>query len=289
MKNRLEYILFLALSGFFCLIGLKAARRFAPLLAFIFYYVVPLRKDVVIDNLAKSFPDWDEQQVKKTAYGCYKSISITLIEILTLPSLRSEDLPGILDCDRQELFTKALDKGKGMILMTGHFGNWEFAALSLAYQSGVPFNVVVKPQRNKLVDAWMNHYRTKWTNEIIPLGISIRGVYAALKDNKAVAMVGDQRGPEGSIRIDFMGRPSTAFTGPAALALKSGAAIVMGIGVRQPDNTYKMELAEISQENLPVGQDAKVEELTRRHMQHLEHYIREYPEQWFWMHKRWKH
>ncbi len=289
MKNIFEYILFLSFSKFFQLLGLNLSRRFSFLIAVLFYYIIPIRKKTVLENLHNAFPDYDEKKLKSIAFGSYKSFAIALAEILYMPAMSKEDIKKQVDCINVELIREKYEDNKGVILLSAHFGNWEFMATSLAAQLNIPISVVIKPQRNPYVTNWMNKARTKWNNEIVPLGISIRQTYQTIKDKKIVAMVADQRGPEESIKIFFFGRNITVLTGPAALSLKTGAPVLYGISVRQDDYSYKSVMTEISNENLPESNEEKIKELSQRHMAYLEGYIRKYPEQWLWMHKRWKH
>jgi KDO2-lipid IV(A) lauroyltransferase len=289
MKNIFEYILFLSFSKFFQLLGLNLSRKFSFLIAALFYYIIPIRKKTVLENLHNAFPDYDEKKLKSIAFGSYKSFAIALAEILYIPAMSREDIEKQVDCNNLELIREKYEENNGVILLSAHFGNWEFMATSLAAQLNIPISVVIKPQRNPYVTNWMNKARTKWNNEIVPLGISIRQTYQTLKDKKVVAMVADQRGPEESIKINFFGRNLTVLTGPAVLALKTGAPVLYGISVRQDDYSYKSVMTEISKENLPESNEEKIKELSQRHMSYLEGYIRKYPEQWLWMHKRWKH
>ncbi len=289
MKNIFEYILFLSFSKFFQLLGLNLSRRFSYLIAALFYYVIPIRKKTVLENLHNAFPGYTEKKIKSIAFGSYKSFAIALAEILYIPAMSKEDIEKQVDCNNLELIREKYEENNGVILLSAHFGNWEFMATSIAAQLNIPLSVVIKPQRNPYVTNWMNNARTKWNNEIVPLGISIRQTYQTLKDKKIVAMVADQRGPEESIKINFFGRDLTVLTGPAILALKTGAPVLYGISVRQDDYSYKTVFAEISKEHLPDSNEEKIKELSQRHMSYLEGIIRKYPEQWLWMHKRWKH
>lgn len=289
MKNIFEYIIFLSFSKFFQLLGLNLSRKFSFLIAVLFFYIIPIRKKTVLGNLHNAFPEYDEKKLKSIAFGSYKSFAITLSEILYLPAMSKEDIEKQIDCSNLDLIRTKYEENNGVILLSAHFGNWEFMATSLAAQLNIPFSGVIKPQRNPYVTNWMNKARTKWNNEIVPLGISIRQTYQTLKDKKIVAMVADQRGPEESIKINFFGRKLTVHVGPAVLSLKTGAPILYGISVRQDDYSYKTVMTEISKENLPESKEEKIKELSQRHMSCLEGYIRKYPEQWLWMHKRWKH
>ncbi len=289
VKNIIEYILFLSLSFLCRLLGLNLSRKFASVISFFFFYLLPIRKDVVFDNLKHAFPELLSNQIKKLAYGTYKNFSITLVEILYLPWTSDEQIKNVVNFKYLDLIDKREKEGNGVILLSGHFGNWEYCAISVGAQLNKKLSVIVKPQRNNLVNDWMNRARTRWTNEVVPLGASIRNVYAVLMKKGVVAMVADQRGPEESIKLEFFGRKTSVYTGPAVLSLKMNVPIIYGITIRQPDFSYRCDVVEISRENLPGDYDEKVKVLSERILIYLEDVIRKNPEQWFWMHKRWKH
>ncbi len=289
MQNLIEYIFFVLFSYLLRITGLKTARRLSFTLALLFFYIIPIRKETVLDNLSRAFPSYPEKEINKIAFNCYKSFSITLVELLSIPWMNREQMKNMIDCSNTDLIVKRYKEGKGIILLSAHFANWEYIALSVSLQIGIPLHVVVKPQRNPYVTRWLERARTKWINKIIPAGISIRQVYKELLAKNMVAMVADQRGPKDGIQLDFMGRPAYFFSGPALLSVKTGAPLLCGIPVRQKDYSYKAEMIEVSKENLPEKEEEKVVELTRRYKEYMEKAIREHPEQWFWMHKRWKY
>jgi KDO2-lipid IV(A) lauroyltransferase len=289
MKNRIEYILFTFFSSCFKLIGLRFSRKFASLLAFIFFYFIPIRKKIVFKNLQIAFPQNCIATNKKLAYEIYLSFAISLVEILYLPYMSRDDIAAAVECDNSDLIVKKYNEGKGIILLSSHFGNWEFIAISVAIQIQLPFSVIVKPLRNPLVFEWMNKARTKFGNEVVPLGISIRKTYQTLKEKKIVAMVADQRGPAEGVKVNFFGRKVSIYTGPAALALKTNAPIICGIPIRDKNYKYRITLVEISADNLPEGEDERLIEISQRYTSYLEMVIREHPEQWLWMHNRWKY
>jgi KDO2-lipid IV(A) lauroyltransferase len=289
MKNRIEYIVFVLFSLYFRLLGLNLSRKFAFVLAFLFFCFIPIRKEVVFKNLKTAFPENDLRTNKKLAFKIYLSFAITLVEIMYLPYMKKEELTKSVECTNPELIVEKYKEGKGVILLSSHFGNWEFVAISVAIQIQLPFSVIVKPLRNPLVYEWMNRARIKFGNEVVPLGISIRKTYQTLKEKKIVAMVADQRGPREGIKIDFFGKKVSVYTGPAALVLKTGAPLICGIPIRQKDYKYKIALVEISLHNLPDGEEEKILEISQRYISYLENVIRKNPEQWLWMHNRWKY
>ena len=289
MKNLLEYICFLFLSKLIMLWGINHSRKFSSVLAIFFFYIVPIRKFTTIENLKIAFPDLSDDKIKKIAYKSYKSFCTTLIEILHMPAMTHDEIKKQVNCKNSELIKNKYDEQKGVILLSAHFGNWEYVATSVAAQLNLPFSVVVKAQRNPYVTKWLNKMRVKWNNKIIPLGISIRQTYETLKNKNIVAMVADQRGSEEAVKVRFFGRDVSVHTGPAVLALKTGAPILYGIPVRKTDHFYETTMTEISTDDLPETYEDKIKEVSQRHMSYLETYIRKYPEQWLWMHKRWKH
>ena len=289
MKNYLEYSLFLILAGIVRLLGLKISRRLSILIAFMFYYIVPIRKQVTLKNLRKAFPEYSESQIKNIAFGSYKSFSITLVEMLFIPFMTRKQIENAIYCEDTDLVKTYYERNKGLIVLSGHFGNWEYIALSVSAKINIPFHVVVKSQRNPYVNAYLNRGRTRWTNKIVPLGASIRKIYAELKDKNIVAMVADQRGPQEGMRVNFFGQQSSIYPGPAMLSIKTGAPILFGLTIRQPDYSYHAQISEISTENLPVEEEKQIQEVSQRHMAFLESFIRKHPEQWLWMHNIWKY
>ena len=289
MGNKLEYFIFTGFGLFFKLIGLKLSRKFSRFIAFVFYHLIPIRKDVTLKNIRIAFPDYPESKIKQIAYGCYKSFALTLAEILYMPSMSRERIEHAIDYPNLDFIKSKYEEKNGVILLSAHFGNWEYMAASMGVQLNIPLSVIVKSQRNPFVTKWLNDMRAAWGNKVVPLGISIRQVYKELMDKNIVALVADQRGPEDGIRVKFFGRQTAVYPGPVALALKTNAPILYGISVRQPDNTYKAVFEEISKEDLPEGEEEQIKELSRRHMACLEDYVRRYPEQWLWMHNRWKY
>ena len=289
MKNILEYILFLFFSFLCQILGLPLSRRFSSLITFIFFYVIPIRKAVVFDNLKHAFPDLSEKEIKNIAYGSYKSFAITLVEILYLPRINKEQIKDVVKINNLDLVDRKEKEKNGVILLTAHFGNWEYFAISTGLNLNKNLSIIVKSQRNPYVNDWMNKARTRLANEVIPLGISIRNIYAALLRKGIIGLVADQRGPEESIKLNFFGRKTSVYTGPAILSLKMNSPIIYGVAIRQPDYSYEVEFVEVSKEGLPDDYDEKVKVLSERLLIHLEESIRKNPDQWLWMHKRWKH
>ena len=121
------------------------------------------------------------------------------------------------------------------------------------------------------------------------MSLAVREIIRALQNNNAVFLAADQTAPQESISVEFFGRNVPTFQGPAVFCLKSGAPIVLVMTVRQPDGRYKLIMEKVPSEDLEEYSESNVLELTRRQVKMTEEIIRRNPEQWMWMHKRWKH
>lgn len=289
VKNRFEYFLFTSFVRIFSLLGIKTARHAAALLAVLFYYVIPIRKSTVIGNLKLAFPELSLDDIKRLSYKSYYSFAVTIIEIMCIPRLKTAQIKALVNCPELELIRKKYDEGKGAILLTAHFGNWELGAVSIGAQLGVPVYVAAKQQRNSLVGEWLNMMREKTGNRVVMLGMSFRNIFKELKNRHIIGLVGDQRGdPEGP-RVTFMGISSAVYPGTAVLAIRTGAPVIVCIVARQADNSYTAFVQVIETSELEGSEEDKILEINQRYSDILEKYIRIYPEQWLWMHKRWKY
>lgn len=287
-KNNIEFFIFDFLTGIFRLLGFYNARKTAGIFAFIFYYIIPIRKKVVLENLKIAFPKKTLKERKRLAYLNYKSFLITFIEITCAADLSQDEIEDLVNCDL-ETIRKVYSKNQGLIFLTAHFGNWEITGLSVASQLGIPFSVLAKPMRNNLVNDVLDRSRELLGNKVIKLGASVREIYKEIKEKKIVALVGDQRGPKEGMRVKFFGRDTAVYSGTAAIALKTGAPILVGMIIRQPDYSYIVEFTEIDHSILKGKEEEKIFQINQKYMSILEQAVCKHPEQWFWMHNIWKY
>lgn len=236
-----------------------------------------------------AFPDLSELEIKKIIKKSYQNLGIVAVELLASPKLTINDFRKYMRYSNEELFAKVHSQGQGMLLLSGHFGNWEMLALTAGAFTNIPITIVVKPQRNKLVDEKLNSYRTRFGNRIIPMSKAARVLITAINKNEAVAMLADQSADMNrDVFIDFFGHPAVTYEAPAMIALRYKVPIIMGFAVRNDDYTYDVELIELKYDDLQDDNEG-ITELTRRHVKILENKIRKHPHLWAWQHNRWKH
>jgi len=188
-----------------------------------------------------------------------------------------------------EVLRDALAGGHGAILMSAHFGSWEFLLSGLKLHIPEPFVAIAQRQRNERIDAMIDSRRRRFDVVTVPMGPSVREVLRALSEGKVVLILGDQSGPRESVFIPFFGRPSATHRGAAAFALRANAPIVLVLLMRREDGRYDSVFERIDTSGLTGDREAQIVELTARHTAVLERNIRERPDHWLWMHKRWKH
>lgn len=289
LQRRIEFVLFIILKWFILLLPLKSAQRLGTYLGLIAFYLVKKRRRIALDNLRWAFPTKSEQQRREIAKGAFKNYGITIAEFLWFPNLNDKIIRHLVKIKNLELILNSYKGGKGLVLLGGHFGNWELIALAVGYISKIPLTIIVQTQSNMLVNDVINRHRCLFGNWVVPRHKAAREILKTLERGGIVAIAPDQSAAMESLYVEFFGRNVSTHQGPAVFALRSGAPLQMGFMIRQSDGTYEVIFEEIPMADLQGYSDEHVLELTRRYTALLEKYIRQYPEHWLWMHRRWKH
>jgi KDO2-lipid IV(A) lauroyltransferase len=212
-----------------------------------------------------------------------------MMEFLWFPNFNDRKLARSIRLRNPELIAGNNSTGKGLIMLGGHFGNWELIAFGTGRLAGISFSIIVQEQSNRLIDEAINRHRTLLGNRVVPMGMSIREILRTLQQGGAIAIAPDQSGPQEGPFVEFFGRMVATHQGPAAFVLRSGAPLLYGFIIRQKDRTYEVVYEKVETADLTSGTPENIVELTQRHTLLLEKYIRMYPDHWLWMHRRWKH
>lgn len=289
MKHYVEFALFQLFRWCVLILPLKSAQRLGGYLGSLAFHLYTPRKNIALENLRYAFPEKTEAERRKIARGAFRNYGIALVELLWFPNLDDKALRRLVEIQNLDLMTAAHARGKGLIMLSGHFGNWELIALAMGHCSKLPITIIVQKQANRWVDDVINRNRCLLGNRVVPMGISVREIIKTLDKGGVVAIAPDQSGAMEGAFVNFFGRSVATHKGPAVFALRSRAPVQMGFMMRKPDGTYTVVLEEIPTEDLTDTTEENVVELTRRHTALLEKYIRMYPDHWLWMHRRWKH
>ncbi|MCB1059050.1 MAG: lysophospholipid acyltransferase family protein [Calditrichaeota bacterium] len=285
MPHRISHhIQYFAVRGLFGLLGLmpRRARGAVGISLGRLGYWLGIRKGVVLQNLSRAFPTLPEAGKRTLARRCFEHFGTVATSLATSTSVVREDIGDWLYFDGAEELDKAVAGGKGGIVVSGHLGNWEIIGAACA-RLGYPVSFVVTTQRNKLVQEWLDNVRRKAGVEIIPRKQAIKGVLSALQRNRLVAILIDQDAHEEGVFVPFFGQLSSTPRGPAVFHLRTGSPVIFMSSVRIDGEKYRGKLESIDFED-GADQEQIMAALTAK----LESYVRQAPEQWFWMHKRWK-
>lgn len=247
-----------------------------------------IRRATVEQNLRMAFPGATEAWIADITRRAYEHLGREAAAMLRLATL---DRQAVIDrtvtrgWDEME---GALAEGKGCILVTGHYGNWEIAAAAVASR-GVPISAIVRRQGNLLVDGRLDETRRRLGVETITQRDAPRAVPRALRRNGVVGIVGDQDARAAGVFVPFFGRPASTHRGPALFAIRFGAPVFACVARRLPGAGVRYE---VSGTRVPVPRtgdlEADVQALTAELAARLEASVREAPEQYFWFHRRWK-
>jgi KDO2-lipid IV(A) lauroyltransferase len=244
---------------------------------------LPRLRRVAYRNLSLAMPERSADERAKIVDGVFRSVARLLVTVAKFPAIRRENLAQWIRCEGGEYFEQARSKGRGVLFATAHLGNWELSAYAHALLSA-PMNVVVRPLDNPRIDALVERRRGGSGNRMIFKKDFARSILKALAANEAVGILVDQNSsPDAGAFVDFFGVKACAGTGFAKLAAHSGASVIPGFALwSEEERRYVLRFYP------PVEMTGDAERDTQAVQSKLEEVIRQYPDQWLWIHRRWK-
>jgi len=244
---------------------------------------------IALNNLSASFPEKDPGWVQATAKACFAHLGQVVSEIPQVAMRSAAELHAQARFHGLEDLYRAWGRGQGVILLTGHFGNWEWANLAGGVELGRGAVVVARPVDWPPADRLVNDWRCKAGGEVVPKNRSARALLRALKENRLLGILLDQNVDwyDGEW-VEFFGRPACTNKGLALLARSTGAPVVPFYNWRGSDGRFDVHFGP----EVPLVKTAdKTQDIwdnTQNYTRVLEEIIRQRPEQWFWLHQRWK-
>jgi Kdo2-lipid IVA lauroyltransferase/acyltransferase len=283
LRDNVEYALASLILSSLARLPRPAAERLARGYARLLDLALPRLRRVARRNLSMALPGLSDKQREQVIDGVFRSIARLLVAFARFPQIASENVSEWIRYEGFEHFKEALRRGKGVLFATAHLGNWELSAFAHALMAA-PMHVVVRPLDNPRIDALVSGYRTASGNYVIQKKDFARGILKALSANEAVGILIDQNtGLEEGVFVDFFGIPACANPGIARLAAHSGAAIIPGFALwSDVERRYVLRFYP------PVEITGDPAADTQRLQSSIEAVIREHPDQWLWIHRRWK-
>ncbi|MBC8527516.1 MAG: lysophospholipid acyltransferase family protein [Candidatus Cloacimonetes bacterium] len=287
IRELLEIFLFRLFYHIFEIIPLSIGLTFARIIGSLNLWIQKIRVKVVIKQLHEAFPEKSDKDIKRIAKETFINFSKYAIEFCWFSTKSIEEKNKYVSICGLENIDIALSYGKGLILLTGHFGNWELGGQIIAQYTNKLY-AVARKQRNSYFNNFINNIRTSNKAHIIPQKYAFRGIVKAVKNNNIILILGDQNAGKHGIFVDFFGKPASTYPGTAKIALKFGCPIIFSACLRQPNGKNRLYIEKpifLKQKESP---DIDVKNYTQELTSLLEKWIRQYPSQWFWLHRRWK-
>lgn len=288
IRHRLELLGVRFLIALPALLPLKLSVRLGGLLGNLAFDVFRIRRSVTLENLERAFGSrFSERERIAIGRRSYINFAKSMVEFASIGRLKRETLRSLVTFHRGESLDEGLGGGRGIIVVTGHFGSWELlGAATVAY--GYEADFLVGEQSNTLVDNLMNDLRRKAGIGTISRGIAARGVFESLKRNRIVAMLSDQDARRVGVFVDFFGTPASTFQGAAQFAYRMKCPIVCCVIARNRDETHDAYFLPPILVRTDAPREDEVLRLTQEHTKALEEFVSRFPDQYFWAHRRWK-
>lgn len=289
MRQQMEYLpVWLLVRGIGWL-PRPLARAAAIILARLVYVLHRKLRSVGLRNLEIAFPTQTRKERAALLRGVFTGLGRQLAEFCLFPRYTRENLPSIAIHQGFENFENARARGKGVLILTGHFGGWEIGSFAHSLY-GYPMKIVVRDLDNPLVDALVKRYRTLHGNETIDNREFARGLLASMRSGETVGILMDTNmTPPQGVFVPYFGVPACTASGLARMALKTGAAVVPGFTFWDPEiRKYKIVFEPALSLVQSNDNEADVIANTALFNLVLEKQARKHPDQWLWVHRRWK-
>jgi KDO2-lipid IV(A) lauroyltransferase len=287
--HRAEYAALRLASGALRVVGSAAASGFGARVGGLGFAPFRIRRAVAEEQIARAFPERTPEQVASIARAAYENLGRTAMETMLLPSRTREEIVSMMtEVDGWNIVEERLARGNGLILVTGHLGNWELGGAYVAAR-GLPISAVTRHMANPLVDRYLTRTRERNGFQVIHDEQAVRRVPRVLREGGAVAFVMDQAAIGlASTWVPFCGRPAKTPRGPAVFALRLNTPSVFGAVTRLGSNRFRFAFEPV---DVPrTGDlDRDVDAIVNAYTAVLERHVRLTPEQYLWQHRRWKH
>jgi len=257
-------------------------------MAKLFYHLSLKHRLIAINNLMRSFPHKSLKEIINIAKKSYLSVALVLVEFYDIPYLTKDNLNRLITVRGLDNYTKACNEGKGVLLFGAHFGNWEIGNAALAIMTR-PLSFVYRILDNSLLESIITTVRASCGNTSLPKENTMRQMIRLLKQNTTISLLIDQNVAwYGGVFVDFFGRKACTTSGLALLAMHTGAPVLPFFTCRLPDGKYLLEIGGKVDIITSENREADILINTQNFTKIIEDHIRQYPEQWFWVHQRWK-
>lgn len=264
--------------------SLVRARATGRRLGGLAHAVVPRERRKALRTASVAFPEWSDEERSRLVSSCFRHLGESLFEILWMPNLDRESMERTTRFEGMENMRRALEPGRGVVLFTGHCGNWEWMAASIAL-AGLEMNVLAREIYDPRINDFIVESRGRFGMKTIGRGTgdAAKDILRTLRSGAILGALIDQNIRAESAKVPFFGHPADTPIGPARLAIRAGSTAIAGFIERRDG----MQIIRF-EEPIETTRDMDAVDLTARLTASIEQQIRRVPEQWVWMHQRWQ-
>ena len=288
LRRYFLYYIGRAVAFIFTIIPLRIGLAIASAVGILIFHGLPRYRNLTIDNLRYAFgSEKSDEELKDIAKRVFQNLGKNAVELVNLPKFNKARMDKFVRFRNRERLDKAYEKGKGIIVLTAHFGSWELMAAALR-ENGCPGVTIGRRIYFKKYDDFLNKLRRSRDVEVIYRDESPRKMLKTLKKNWIVGIVADQDVDSvDGVFVNFFGRPAYTPSGPVVLARASGA-VLLPVFIIREGNWHTIAIEEPVELADTGNKEADLISNTQKWSNVVESYIRKYPDQWVWMHRRWK-
>lgn len=276
-------------AAFIARIPHKLIAGIGRLTGILIYNIDVRHRRIVRRNLSFVYPEWPAEKVKETSRRIFENLGITLLEICQMTCFSGDNIIKKVKIRGEEHLLDAMQNHKGVVLISAHIGNWEIVPLFWPLYFKTPITVVARELEHKIIDRWIYGLRSRFGSTVIYKDVAMPEMIRTLRQDKTIAILIDQ-GTRSSlgVKIKFFNKFVTATSGAALLAMRCKSPVVPGFCIRNEDGTFTLNLEKPLFLKRTGDLSADLKSNTQIMTDAIEEAVRKNPEQWFWVHKRWR-
>ncbi|MBI4745752.1 MAG: hypothetical protein HY786_04230 [Deltaproteobacteria bacterium] len=283
-----EYLLLYVFTRIIYILPFNFSVKIGRALGRLVYRLDERHRRIALENIASTL-GLKGTEADKIVLSVFENLGMVLAEFIKIPTIDKSFLDKSVSVEGFENYLKAKSEGKGVLMLGAHLGNWELLGATLLLKMGEVASVVYMKTKNPYVDRFIDSIRKSYGIKTIPHHNAMKPVLTALRRGEAVGILLDQHGGhKEAIKIDFIGRPAATSMGLALMALRTGAPVVPMFMVRDGDDRFRFIYEKPIHLEKSGDLEKDIKDGTIIFNKVIEDYVRRYPEQWFWVHRRWK-
>jgi len=288
IADTIAYPITLGVGYFLRKLPIRPALKIGRFVGKLIYFVYTKRRRIAYANLKAAFGSHTKpKELRRLTKEVFCRLAETGVEVLRLPDVDKEYVKEYIKQEGLENIDKALENGKGAIILTAHFGNWELSSLAGAL-SGYPQDVFVRAQKHSKLNELLNNYRMLGGRHVITKGVGTKQIIKTLRENRVVSILTDQDGGQSGYLVEFFGRLASTPAGAISFALRMGSKVLPHFIIRQKGPSHTSVVEPAMELHHQQDKEIDIQKNLQQFTNVLADYITKYPTNWLWLHKRWK-